>query len=455
MQKEKLLEVRNRVNEEIDGLKFIKTMSVGIPYARMKLNITTRKEYQIPLTHETILKLIEEKWTNYDQLREILGVDQDYFDNVLLELGSSDFITHFGKQIGLTDQGRRVLSDLRSIKIEPDLMENVHVNLLNGLIVNDGSNNYSRYREKINCDVYLNKVEDLSGNFLVNHEADIRDLYTERVSGETRRALTDDNILRDELYRVINIEEHDIVYEEVVAHLYYSMESDSLTYIFNSGNSMDDEMYYSCLKNQYRDHPKSFDRLYDTRYYFQNKYMFSKNKDEITSLDSLSHKRDELRTFLISPNIRFDQILDCYYDNRLLFYREYQDILSNLAVKTPNELTIITDHFYDLQKSEYSALYLLEAISKKSKIYIGYLQSNRDSQKFINNLKARNIEDLTVKEITNIIGTTIIIDNEYMINVSYKPLFVGKEVIFEEISVMTTDHEKIAEEREKYKDLYT
>ncbi|WP_150275462.1 hypothetical protein [Paenibacillus tepidiphilus] len=453
MQTEKLLEVKSRVPKLYDGLNFLRSISVGVPYARMKLNITTRKEYQIPLTHEIVLKLIDEKWTNYDEVRMLLGVDEDYFLNILLELGASDYITHMGKQIALTEQGRKVLRELKSIKIEPDLMENVYINMLKGTIVYDENNSYSKYREKMNCNVYLNKIEDISGDFLVKREGDIRDLYTERIIGETRRSLIDDNIVRDELYRVISIEEYDIVYEEVEAHLYYG-DNGFLTYTFISGNSSDDEVYYNSFKNQFKDHPKSFDRFYDTRYYYQNKEMFSQNEINIDDYDSLFSKREELSSLFSDLNIKYEKIANNYYDNRLLFYREYQDVLSNLIHKTPQEITIISDHFYDLQKSEYSLVSLFEAISSKSKVNIGFNEKNTNSLRVVDILRKKKSGNFNLKKINNINQTTIIIDNEFMIKVYYKPLFFGKEIILEETSIMVVNHDLIKEEKEKYKEFY-
>lgn len=98
-----ILNLKSSIPPQIEGLRYLKTITIGIPYVRMKLNITTRREYHLPLAHEVDLRLIEEKWTDYDEIREVLGVDKDYYDKILLKLGVSDYITHMGRVISLSD----------------------------------------------------------------------------------------------------------------------------------------------------------------------------------------------------------------------------------------------------------------------------------------------------------------------------------------------------------------
>lgn len=141
-----ILNLKASIPPQIEGLRYLKTITIGIPYVRMKLNITTRREYHLPLAHEVVLRLIEEKWTDYDEIREVLGVDKDYFDRILLELGVADYITHMGRVISLSDAGRKVLLELKSIRIEPDYMDNVYFNMLTGEIVKDENTYRSKLR---------------------------------------------------------------------------------------------------------------------------------------------------------------------------------------------------------------------------------------------------------------------------------------------------------------------
>ena len=437
-----ILEFRASIPPLIEGSRFIKSISVGLPFVKMKLNVITRKIYPIPLTHEIVLRLIEEKWTNYDQIRELLGVDQDYFDNILLELGESDYIIHLGKQLALSEIGRRVLVDLKSIRIEPDFMENVYVNMLTGnIIIEDGPATF-RYKEKVKCEIYLNNKQDLSGNFLVNHEHEIRELYNKRVFEDRSRISSDDTIGEDELYRVVSIEDYDQVYEEVLTHVYYSDESDELVYQLVNEYAINNELFYSCFKDQLREHPKSFDGIYNTKDYSKLKdtKAYSWYNDEIYSSHDLETKRNELILQLMNKNVQLDQTYNCYYTDRLLLFREYQEILKKLPQQKPSEVVIITDQFYSLQKSEYSLLVLLEALSQKTKLFIGYSSS---SKSIIPKIKQKNIKDVRFKEFTDIRGIRIIVDREYMMSINFQPLRIGREVILEEISVLTYDQSQI------------
>lgn len=64
-----IFDLRNRLKPVEDGLKFIKSVKVGVPYAKIVLYITVRKELPIPIIHEAIMKLIDEKWHNYEEIR--------------------------------------------------------------------------------------------------------------------------------------------------------------------------------------------------------------------------------------------------------------------------------------------------------------------------------------------------------------------------------------------------
>ncbi|MFX3636078.1 MAG: hypothetical protein ACE3L7_05660 [Candidatus Pristimantibacillus sp.] len=448
-----ILDLRAKMPPHLEGNRFIKSITIGLPFVRMKLNITTRREYHVPLAHEAVLRLIEEKWNSYDQIREILGIDQDYFDNILLELGESDYITHLGRKLALSDIGRKLLTELKSIRIEPDFMENVHVNMLTGEIIKEESEYFFKYRERAKCEVYLNNKIDLSGNFLVNHEQEIRELYNVRIGEDRSKSMSDDTVGEDELYRVINIEDYIVVYEELLAHVYYSNETQRLNYYLANEDDVENELHYSCLKDQLRDHPKSFDGVYSTLMYKKHKdsNLFNWYSGEEYSLPALQHKREELALFLSNTDIQLEQISSRYYTDRLLMYREYQEILKALTTKTPYELVIITDQFYDLQNSEYNLLTLIESLSQKTKIYIGHSSSSRT---VISKIKQKNVKEVRFKEFLDIRGTRILINNEYMIAIHLEPFRVGSEYIIDEIGILTYDQEQISIVKDLFQELF-
>lgn len=447
-----ILNLKAIIPPQIEGHRYLKTITVGIPYVRMKLYITTRREYFLPVAQEIVLRLIEEKWTNYDEIREILGVDKDYFDKILLELGVADYITHMRRVISLSDLGRKVLLELKSIRIEPDYMENVYVNMLTGEIAKDENAYRSKFRNKSKCTVYLNSLDDVSGHFLANHEHEIRELYNIRVRESRDKIMGNDTVGTDELYRVINIEDYDRVYDQLPTHVYYAQDTNSLYFELISGDNND--LYYTCLKDQFKNHYRSVYEIFDTREYIQRKNttFFKWYSGEKYAIETLDDKRSVLVTHLQSSNINMDQIFSSYFTDRLLLYQEYQEFLRSLTQKKPREIVIIADNLYMLEKSEYSLLALIEAISKKSMIYIGH---GVKSQPIVSKIKAKinNDKSVATMEFSDVRGTRIIVDNEYMLTIHLEPFPVNNEFILQEVGILTYDKAHIELIRDLFSDL--
>lgn len=433
---EYILDLKSKIPPNIEGLIYLKTITIGIPYVRMKLNITTRREYLLPLAQEMVLRLLEQKWTNYDEISQVLGIDKDYLDKILLELGVADYISHMGKLISLTDAGRKVLLGLKSIRIEPDFMDSVYFNMLTGEIVKDESMMRSKMRNRSKCMVYLNNIKDLNGDFLTTYEHEIRELYNIRIRDNRDRYMDDETVGMDELYRVISIEDFDRVYEQIPVHVYYSRDTDNLAFELISSDNKD--LYHTCLRDQMKNHPKSCDEMYDTwehKQRIKSKNTFKWYPEEAYDIQTLENKRFEFVTHLQSSSVDTDQIYNSYFTDRLMIYQEYQDILRSLTQKKPREVTIITDNLYMLEKSEYSLLALIEAISQHSAIYIGH---GDRSNSVVSKIKEKsNIKTVFSKEFPDIRGTRIIVDGDYMLTIQHKPFHLRGECFLQEIGILT------------------
>lgn len=124
-------------------------------------------------------------------------------------------------------------------------------------------------RRRYFCKTQVNNIEDLSGHFLANKEHEIRELYNIRVRESRDRFMGNDTVGAEELYRVITIEDYDRVYDQLPAHVYYSQDTDNIAFELISDDNKD--LYYTCLREQMKSHPRSFYEIYDTREYHQRK----------------------------------------------------------------------------------------------------------------------------------------------------------------------------------------
>lgn len=146
-----------------------------------------------------------------------------------------------------------------------------------------------------------------------------------------------------------------------------------------------------------------------------------------------------------------DQIFSSYYTDRLLLYQEYQDILRSLTQKKPREVIIITDNLYMLEKSEYSLLALIEAISKNSMIYIGH---GVKLHSVVSKIKGKiNGKSVATKKFSDVRGTRIIVDNEYMLTIHLEPFPVKSEYLLQEVGILTYDKAHIDLIRSLFSDL--
>ena len=125
-----------------------------------------------------------------------------------------------------------------------------------------------------------------------------------------------------------------------------------------------------------------------------------------------------------------------------MFFKEYKDYMLDLAQGYIRELYIITDHFYDLT-GDGSMFSIIESAIKHSKVYIGFMDKGKNN--FIKIIKENcgKSKNLYLSKYDNIKHTKIIVNNDYMITIYYKPIKVNNNVILEEVSMLTYNKEEI------------
>ncbi|OMC64437.1 hypothetical protein BK126_25290 [Paenibacillus sp. FSL H7-0326] len=145
--------------------------------------------------------------------------------------------------------------------------------------------------------VYLNNIEDIFGDFLPKKEHEIKELYNIRVRERRDKYMGDD---------------------QLTAHVYYSHDNKNI--VVELGNDDNKYLYYHCLREQMKSHPKSFDEIYDTRQFFQRKEstFFKWYPEEVYALEALEDKRSVFATHLQSSSIDMEQIYSSCFTDRLL-----------------------------------------------------------------------------------------------------------------------------------------
>jgi hypothetical protein len=244
--------------------------------------------------------------------------------------------------------------------------------------------------------------------------------------------------------------------------IYISDDDFATDYIFDSGNSKNDLLYSKTVREQLKQHPKGFASIFDTEYYYRNRWhnidmsaiipiiADSKEYNEKKELENLIIR--EILKLSESFEKKFDQL---YYSDRLMFNKEYQDFILDLLKKPPEELIIITDHFFNLTGDE-NIYSIIDNLLVKSKVYICYMLGDFGTKKFINNIKIKHSKNknLYLKKTDSITSTTILSKGDFLVNIYINPIKLGKEIVFEEIPFITFNKEKLKEEFFKIKEIF-
>lgn len=452
MKENRIYDLKRSIKTNKEGMKFLKSSLIGIPYSRLSLDVTIRKELEISFFHEITMKLLELGWNNYAELKKLMGLDINYMDNILLELGKNDYINHYGQQIILSEKGKRELRDLKSIKIESDLINNLYINLIDGSMILEPQdiNFYKAPKLK----VALNEKIEMNMNYLISVENIIRDLYAERQKRLNCYKRTYDLTLKDELYRIIDIEKNEIFYHEEEVDIYLTEEDRSFVYIFNTNDSKQGELYLNCLRGQLIENQKSLDYLFDTKYYYDNRLDTVTNDIPFEKLKPLYNKKGDLELAIgqyrgnLDTKNPIDELEKMIYSDRIMFYKEYRDFIFDLNDTRVEEIFIISNRFYDLT-GDSNIISIIGSLLNKNRVYIGHL--NYPNNHFINRIKEQfgTNKNLLLKRFTEINCTSIYAGRKYIIDIYYNPVKFDGNIILEEIPVITFNKEKINDRLEK------
>lgn len=454
MKEDNIYQLKKMIRNQKDGLKFIKSVNIGIPFARLSLDVTIRRELEFPFFNEITMKLLEKGWNNYNELSSLMGLDLCYMDNILAELGSSDYIRHIGRQIYLTEKGKQELSQLKSVKIEPEILNNICINLIDGSIIS-GSKEVN-LRKSINSKLYMHEKFIADMKYIINIEKDIRDLYTENEKKEDSLKKAVDFTIRNELYRVIDIQKQELLFYEEIVDVYVTEDDNTVQFIFNSNNFKQNEIYSMTLREQLVNNQNSLDNVFDNRYYYQNKMHLISNSEFNPNVDL--HKLYEKKYKLEALICKFqadnnkelkNEIEEIYYSNRIMLYGEYKEILFSLLHINFQELYLMTNNIYSLT-GDGNIISIIKKCSEKSKVYFGY--NIGQNANFAKNIEKNS--NINFFEYSDLKVTKILVKDHFMITIYYVPIKSGNNIILEQIPIFCCNKETIYQEINIVKNLY-
>lgn len=405
-----LEQLSRKVPKESKEYNYIAVLEISVPISMCIINAIKRKETGLQLVEEIIMKLIDNDVTTVIELSEILGVSNEIIDDVVGRLSVKDCIIVTAGNCIMSSKGKKVLKSLKEIRLEPETIAPVFINLITEEMYTD------KYDNQI--DNHVNKDNVLNGKIKINLEyinrrfEEIEDIFDMQQKTYGANKLSKIN-----LYKIESIEENKIQYLNIKSDLYKNKTGEEIEII--SQDNIIQKIQSEILEQMIN----------------QNKFRYifkDRNKYEILSNNELeakiNYKNDEIRKLIKDynkANKEEEQIIEgnfykIYKEDRVLIENELGLMIEELS-NGVKEINIYIIRLGDILFNEEYIAPLCKAIKKGTQITI-YYNFEKDLDKTL--LAAKNnfseIKNIKVVKEEKIFEELIInFENKYEIRTQY------------------------------------
>ncbi|KZL89177.1 hypothetical protein [Clostridium magnum] len=408
---EYLKKLTNRIPKENKGYSYITNIEISIPILCLNVNAIKRKEVGLQLAEEIIMKLIDNDITTVCDIAEIMGLEEDVVNITIGMLYVKDLIIVTSGNCILTTMGKEVLKNLKEIRLEPENISPVYINLLNGEMYTDKFNNQvDKYGKSDNV---LDAKIKVDKEYINKRFTDIRDIFNEQ-----QKIYGASNLSQAQLYKIESIEEDKIHYLNIKSGIFKSKSGEEIE-ISSSKHSIVNQIQSDILEQIIRG--KKF------KYIFRNK---NTNKilldDELRELGNYNNEyiRELVNKFNKVNKDERQKIIDEFYKiyriERALLDNELELIIDDL-VKDVKEVKVCTGRLGDVIFNDEYMLPICKSIKKGTKVCI-YYNFERDIKKSKSTAEKTfpEIKDIKIIEYKERFHNTIIqFDDSFQIETSY------------------------------------
>ncbi len=418
-----------------EGYEFIKTLKLYIPHKEIGLQLLVRKELLLPFFYEIILKLIDCKCNEIDNISDYIGVEKDILNDVVGEMSELVYIN--SNILTLTPNGRNALNNLKQVVIEKEDMNRVFINSITGKI-SELEHVLKRPTDDNPC---LTELIRISDEFIRINFNSFNEYYKCRQEEYDTKGLG----LRNEIYQVIGKRYERLCYSEIKAFTYKNVRDNSLMYECEDDP---DKMYGTTFAKQISNCTGARKTLKSFR--SVQKYIRSEFVEDIEKAQNTEELISIVANNSYSKQEAITKIDECYFKDRYLLENEYMEILLSVNKIRPSEVIISSDCLNKiLNHNIVASLHLCLDNSSVNIISCDSEYKIEELKNKVINVKGKKKNKLKWIGGENINQTDIVIYPHCAINIMYIPISIDRDYIMKEVAQITFDIKTVNEIKEK------
>lgn len=425
-----------------EGYRYIKSLKLYIPFRDIGLRVLVRKEQELPLFYEVILKLVSLDINNITEISGLLGVDEDILNNVVGEMSRNELIYPKSNNLLLTPKGKYALNNLNEVTIEKDNLNNIYINCISGEIA-DLDNVSHKPSDDNPC---LDEIIKIDNDYIHKSFSKLNDFYMKKQ--ELYEMFNYTEKVKNEIYEILEKEYEKLCYMQKNIYVYENIRDKDI--IFECED--DSENLYGALFSKQIFNSTGARRFFK-RYSNVKKYL----NNELVE-DELKEVREQ-NTNLLIENVLLqgsnnENIEKYYFRDRYLLEKEYREILLLLKDIKPYEIVIVSDNLKSILN--YNVIALLQIMLDRCKVRIIADEKEWNIDKLKNKLmnhKQKKKNQIKWDFSKNINRTEILLYPYAFINIDYVPIKLEADYLVKEVAKITFHEKKIEEQRKRLLDI--
>lgn len=380
-----LMKLINRNPKENKGYVYVTSTEIAVPILCFSINAIKRKEMGLQLAEEIIMKLLDRNITTVYDIADIMGLEEELINISIGNLFVKDLINVTSGNCVLTTKGREVLKNLKEIKLEPENLSPIYINLITGEIYTDKFSNQTDKHKK-NDNILKGKIK-VDKEYIDERFSEIRDIFNEQ-----QKIYGGSNLSPVQLYKIESIVQDKIQYLNVRSDIFKSKSGDEIEVksekdnIINQiqGDILEQIISGKCLRYLFKNNSKNKNILDSEIQEFGNY-----NNEHIKNLINIFNKinKEEQQEVV-------DEFYKIYKNERALLDNELEIMIEEL-IKNANNVDIYSERLADIIFNYEYMNPICKAVKKGTKVYINY---NYDA----NVKKSKQNAEKTFPEIKNI-----------------------------------------------------
>lgn len=417
------------VPPEKSGYDFISTHWVLIPYREIGLNLLVRKEQELPLLYEVVLKLVECNYNNVQKVSDLTGLGQEVLISVIGEMSRFELIYLKSNSILLTPKGVLAINNLKKITIEKEQLNRIYIDTISGEFINVDN----LLKKRLSKYPWIDEIVDIDDNF-INSNFDAFDEYYKK----RQEDYEDKSIVKNEIYQILGKEYAKLHYIEKKLYVYRNMRDNDIVYEFEGdmnniyGQAFTRQMEMGMGARKILKRKSDVDKYLTEALVIDNEKQCSLSRlIEYAKKSSGSNNGEELEKL--------------YFCDRDLLDKEYMEILYLLKYIKPHELLISSSEISHILNDDIIGI-ILSQIDNINAIHIIYNSKEYNSDKIV--AKLLNHKDKSKVKIDSkkdVSETNIILYPHCAINIKYYPIKVDNDYLVQEKAEVCFNIEKVTQ----------